>query len=157
MRLRRPLWGTLLLWIALLPLGIAKKSAPEIQKKEFDHQPRGLFYFADSAVVLVTDTEAGIVWRSTDAGAHWERIEEITKGQASVVYNHPYDNKVAVALGKKMKHWITNDQGKTWRSFKTTADPVAVKMPLSFHATDSDRILFLGQECDLFTCSYSVR
>ena len=58
-----------------------------------------------------------------------------------MVVMHPRDNQVAIAVGMELKHWITEDQGKSWRSFVTTK-PSSSSEPISFHWEDSKRILF---------------
>ena len=137
MRLLRVIWA---LWLASGAV-VAKKSKPEIHKQEFESD-LNLFFFDDSEVLIGLDYSSGIVYRSKDGGEKMEAVEEIDKGDAFAVYQHPYDNKVAVTLGKNLKHWITEDQGKSWHSFETSAPPTLEQAPLNFHATDSKRILF---------------
>lgn len=125
----------------------AKDTEPAITSTKFPHRPDNLFYFDDSEVALVTDAHDGVLWRSTDAGTKWEKVEAITEGELLLVVKHPYNNQVAVALGGKLRHWITNDQGKGWRSFKIEIAPTAAYPAISFHAEDPDKIIFQGQTC----------
>ena len=66
---------------------------------------------------------------------------------------HPYDNKVAVAVGTAQRHWITRDQGKSWKQFKTEGNPILGRNPINFHATDPDKIIFLIADCEGFECT----
>jgi hypothetical protein len=130
----------------------ADKTEPEISEKKFPAPPLNLFYFDDSETVMVIDPENKVLWRSTDAGEEWKKVDEIGSGSLFMVYPHPYDNQVAVALGRRKKHWITYDQGKSWKSFETTEHPtLRGQEPITFHATDSKRIMFHAQdECLIF-------
>ena len=139
----------------LLPLVIlfsvwcahAKKDGPRITKTKFDSAPANLFYFDNSDVILLQE-KLGNVWRSDDAGESWARIEDIDEGKAWELWQHPYDNQVAYTLGLEDVHWVTKDQGKSWRSFKTgDATPSLYRSPLRFHAGDSDKVLLQGQMC----------
>jgi len=134
----------------LLPWALAAE--PKVSTKQFEHQPRNLMFFDDSEVAIIVEKETGVVWRTKDAGGEWEATKEIGEGQAVAVFKHPYDNKVAVTLGRRTQHWITKDQGATWKSFKTEEPPSGFS-PISFHATDPDRILYNGEEeCGFFSC-----
>ncbi|KAK5005047.1 hypothetical protein LTR28_008183, partial [Elasticomyces elasticus] len=141
-----------ILWLALaLSWAIAKKSAPEIEETSFKELPVNLFYFDGSNVVLVTDTLDSTLYRSEDAGVTWKAVQDMPKGEVFQVFPNQHDNQVAVALSTGKSHWITKDQGKTWKEFKTGAPPSG--RPLSFHASDPDRILFVGEECSGFDCT----
>ncbi|KAL1297584.1 hypothetical protein AAFC00_006147 [Neodothiora populina] len=152
---------TSLLWLGLAlssltggAVAAAKKDKPEIGETGFDSLPSNLFYFDDSDVVLVTDVLPGIVYRSTDAGQNWKAVKDLTKGAILGVSANPYNNKVAVAVGIEKEHWITKDQGETWKSFKTKYPAVMTRPPLSFHASDPDRIIFHVADClmELLDC-----
>lgn len=150
-----------LLWLGLSLTGVvsaAKKDKPEISESGFASIPQNLFYFDDSDVVLVTDTLPGIVYRSTDAGQNWKPIKDITEGQIFSVIVHPYDNQVAVAVGIDTTHWITKDQGESWKKFTTNFPAVYTRMPLSFHASDPDRIIFHLADCvmEILDCTDKV-
>ena len=106
-----------------------------------------IYYFEDSDSILILDRTAGQVLRSHDAGKEWDPIDDIAKGAALDLWPHPYDRKVAYILGGSTEHWITQDRGKSWRSFKTQASPSLFRMPFTFHAGDSDKVLFHGQIC----------
>ncbi|KAI9759160.1 MAG: vacuolar protein sorting/targeting protein PEP1 [Chaenotheca gracillima] len=145
---------TFLLAISVLPGGaVAKKSKPDISKNVFENRVTEPFYFEDSDNLLILEQTARIVYRSEDAGKTWEPIEDDTKGRVHALVRHPYDNKKAYALSSAHQHWYTNDQGKTWKEFKTAAVPSPWRQPLSFHAGDSNKIIFQAQACQgLFDC-----
>jgi photosystem II stability/assembly factor-like uncharacterized protein len=138
MRLLRALSA---LWLASGALVAAKDDVgPVISQTSFDNDIRNLFIFDDSAVALGVDQDAGVVYRSTDSGAKWSSVGNIDN--ALRIYQHPRDNQVAVLIGKTRKHWITYDQGNSWRSF-TIPDSLSYMLEdVSFHWSDSKRILF---------------
>ena len=137
-----------LVFLSFLSCVSAKKDAPSISKKKFDTLPTNIAYFDDSDIILVQEPAVGIVWRSENAGETWKRIEDIDEGQAREVWLHPFDNKIAYALGGKNRHWVTHDQGETWTSFDTKDTvPTSSLPPLSFHAGDSKKVLLHGQSC----------
>ena len=142
-----------------LALG-ALAAGPEISEQKFPAPPVNLFYFDDSEIVMVLDPEHNTLHRSIDAGEKWERVEDIPDGHIDYVIPHQFDNKVAVALGRKKKHWITYDQGKNWKAFETKEHPTGdpSKEPISFHASDSKRMLFHGvEDCFFDSCVGKVR
>lgn len=147
MIIHKAVWLPLLLAIGSL----AKSDGPTVRKKSFDGQPRGLFFFDDTETAIVTEADTGRVWRTTDSGQEWERVEGLKEDQVYQVLHHPYNNKVAVALGRKRLHWYTKDHGETWRKFETPeADPSPYN-PIGWHADDPERVLFNGQDrCDLW-------
>ena len=131
-----------------------EKRDPKISTFKLEHQVSNLFYFEDSDVVLIHDREDGIVLRSDNAGAEWAEVDGVPKGAAWELWQHPYDPKVAYVLGGEEQHWVTSDRGKSWTEFKTPASPSVFRSPpLSWHAQDSDRVLFHGQKCtNIFSC-----
>jgi len=147
--------------VSLLLLGLtavlAKKDKPAIEETTFKSLPTNLFYFEDSDIVIVQDTLPGIIYRSADAGATWEKVKEIKESESLEVLPHPYDSNVAVALGTAKEHWITKDTGKTWKTFKTDGNPVLGRAPINYHATDPDKIIILISDCEGFTCKNKVR
>ncbi|GAB7364948.1 hypothetical protein MBLNU230_g5733t1 [Neophaeotheca triangularis] len=142
--------------LGLACLTQAKKNQPAIEETKFDSPPSNLFYFEDSDVVLVTDSEKHTTYRSEDAGVTWKPLQDVTKGEVHQVFKHPFDNQVAIVVGIEREHWITKNQGESWTSFKTDAGPTLARPPLSFHATDSDRILFLSADCTGWDCDDKV-
>lgn len=146
----RALW---LLLLALVAVAKAKKDEPETSETAFESMLMNVFYFEDSDVVVAVDSAPQVVYRSTDAGASWKKVEEITPGSAVYIRPHPYDNKVAVAMSVlETKHWITKDQGSTWTKFETEYAGIVGQEPVVFHATDSDKMIFLTQGCEDGRC-----
>ena len=107
-----------------------------------------LFYFEDSNVILIHDRAAGEVRRSDDAGNSWSPVEGVEKGAAVGLVAHPYDSNVAYIMGGRSTHWTTQDKGEKWRAFKTDAPPSLFREPFTFHAGNSDKVLFHGQKCE---------
>ncbi len=147
-----------ILLLQLIGTVSAKKAGPDVVETPFTGQLSNLFYFDQSEVVLVRNDATDAIHRSTSAGDSWEQVKDIPEGEVFQIIKHPNHNKVAVALGRRTVHWITDDRGETWRSFKTEDGPAlsSFKSPLSFHATDKDRILFQSEACDLFECQEKV-
>ncbi|KAH7060838.1 vacuolar protein sorting/targeting protein 10 [Macrophomina phaseolina] len=140
-------------WLsALLAIGVvAKSDDPTIKKHKFETPPTGLFFFDDTETALTIEYGNSKVWRTTNAGLEWERIEKpLGENQVAAILHHPFNNKVAVALGKEKKHWYTKDQGETWRVFETDAG-ASPHSPISWHTDDPERVLFHGADrCDWF-------
>ena len=133
----------LLLQIFLLsPTPIsAKKDAPRISKHRFDNVPAAPpFYFEDSDVILIVDI-AGNVQRSDNAGEAWGNIADVPEGAVYELVLHPFDNKVAYIMTKGNEHWVTEDRGKSWRSFEVRGGPVPYRPPFNFHAADPEKVL----------------
>lgn len=133
-----------------LSLALLSKAAdsPGVSIKKFPAPPVNLFYFDDSETVIVLDPKNDIVYRTTDAGEEWDKVDDIPKGNVFQILPHPFDNKVAIAVGKHKKHWITYDQGEKWTKFETREHPSVAGggEAFSFHGTDNKRILFHSQE-----------
>ncbi|ORY56692.1 vacuolar protein sorting/targeting protein PEP1 [Pseudomassariella vexata] len=131
------------------------KNTPDVKATDFEHFPTNLNYFQDSDVVLFQDLNAGAIWRSPDAGATWAKVDEIDK--AFVLIMHQYDSNRAYVLTKGVTHWRTHDRGKTWHTFFTDAELSIFRGDwLIFHATDPDRILFNGMDCQSIFCDEVV-
>ena len=128
----------ILLFCSLITPNLAAE--PKFTVTQFGNQLTPFQFFEDSEHVLITDPQSGTVNISFDAGAKWEPIEDVPEDHALQVFLSPASNKVAVIIGRKLKHWITKDQGKTWASFKTELPPIS-PMPISFHATDPSKII----------------
>ena len=130
----------------------AKKDAPRITISKLDNPPASPpLYFEDSDVILILD-KAGNVIRSEDAGEEWGVINDVPEGRAWDLVLHPYNKEVAFVWGKERTHWITDDRGKSWRSFDIEGYPVATRPPFSFHAADSDKVI-VNVCTELFACN----
>ena len=144
---------SLLLLPALWLTGVsAKKDAPRITKSKLENPPAGPpFYFEDSDVILILDN-AGNVIRSEDAGEEWSVIDDVPRGGALDLVLHPYNKEIAYVWGNEHTHWITDDRGKSWRSFDIEGYRVPFRPPFSFHATDSDKVI-VNVCTELFECN----
>ncbi|PSK55766.1 Vacuolar protein sorting/targeting protein 10 [Elsinoe australis] len=144
------------IWLLLLALAAgaaAKKEKPEISETKFESLPMNLFYFEDSDVVILEDSMPQITYRSTDAGANWKAVKDIEPGNSVRIMPHPYNNKVAVAMGMKHKHWITKDQGESWIEFETEFTPMMNRQPVAFHGSNPDKMIFLTDGCHDGDCT----
>ena len=131
---------------------LAKKDAPSISKYKFDHAPAAPpLYFDDSDVILVLDI-SGNVLRSPNAGIDWSKIEDVPSGGAWDLVLHPYDKKAAYLWGKQDTHWMSADQGESWRSFKIPGYPVPFRSPFSFHANKPESVI-VNVCTELFVCN----
>jgi hypothetical protein len=139
-----------------LALGaFAASDGPDISMKKFTEPAVNLFYFDDSETVIVLDPAKGTVYRSENSGEEWDVVKDIPDGNINYIVPNPNDNTVAIALGIHRKHWITYDQGKSWRAFDTKEHPTQDpgQDPISFHADDNKRMLFHAMEdCLMFEC-----
>ena len=142
------LFSLLLQLLCFSTLATARDKKPvEVTPTQLDNAPASLHYFEDSDVVLLHDRVSGIVHRSDDAGKRWHPIQDVEEGAALELWPHPYDRKVAYILGGRTMHWVTQDKGENWRSFETEASPSLFRTPFTFHAGDSDKVLYHGQKC----------
>ncbi|EME89230.1 uncharacterized protein MYCFIDRAFT_55669 [Pseudocercospora fijiensis CIRAD86] len=144
MRLLLP--GVLLSLLALSGTAVAKDT-PDLEETKFDTQPANVLYFEDSDVILTTNPDTKVTYRSPDGGKTWKPLDGVEKGEIMEVLKHPYDHKLAVVLGSKKKHWITRDRGETWKQFETDESPSRMRPGIVFHATDPDRMIFQGGNC----------
>ncbi|KAI7972263.1 hypothetical protein EIK77_003687 [Talaromyces pinophilus] len=154
--LTSPLLLLLLLAIGSLTGGaVAKKSdGPKIALKELDVVPADPFYFKNSDTVMFLSPLTGEVYQSFDGGLEWKVVgEEEGVTAAVLILPHPHDNQKAYILGRHGIHWVTTDQGRTWREFEVPAAPSTfVYEPLRFHGEDSSKVIFQGERCSAFAC-----
>jgi Sortilin, neurotensin receptor 3,/Sortilin, neurotensin receptor 3, C-terminal len=126
----------------------AKKDMPRITHTKFDHPLVNIFYFDDSDVLLGLADKEGKVYRSTNAGQDWKVVDGDGQQKAWDVYPHPWDRTRAYIIGIEHTHWVTIDQGETWRKFETDASPHHFRQALAFHGRDPKKALFQGQLCE---------
>jgi len=110
--------------------------------------PSKLIYFEDTPIILSHDSILRQVWRSTDEGKTWNLISAVPSGDAWLVVEHSWDNRVAFILSRGSKHWRTINRGDSWQSFTTSDQPSISGSPLAFHSTKWNWILFSGQKCE---------
>ncbi|KAI0351364.1 Oligoxyloglucan reducing end-specific cellobiohydrolase [Trametes cingulata] len=140
--------AVLLLW-AIAWLFAATVAQPQSSITTFDNLPARLFFFDDSTAAIYHDVVKGIVYVSQDEGKTWSAADGVPEGRASMVIEHPFDNRVAFILSRGTKHYRTIDRGKTWQSFEMPIQPALVGRPLSFHA-DTEKwgyVLYQGTTC----------
>ncbi|EEA22297.1 vacuolar protein sorting/targeting protein PEP1 [Talaromyces marneffei ATCC 18224] len=149
----------LLITISSLTGGaVAKSDGPKIALKEVEVVPEQPFYFENTDTVLFLSAATGEVYRSFDGGLEWHVIgkgegEEGLTNDAVVILPHKYDNKKAYILGRHGAHWVTTDQGRTWRRFEVPAAPsMLLYERLRFHGEDSRKVIFMGERCSLVAC-----
>ena len=118
-----------------------------------------LFYFDDTDTILFNDRDAGIVYRTTNAGIKWDPIAQVPKGVEHFLFQHPYDNHRAYLLGGALDHWATDDRGETWYQFSTEHYLSTFRRPLNFHAEDPEKLIFNAMKCDdpFMMCDEMVR
>ncbi|KAH8885156.1 vacuolar protein sorting [Thozetella sp. PMI_491] len=154
MRARGAFRAAALLTAALWATPLAAKNEnPTLSVNTFDHAPRNLNYFDDSDIVLFQDYVNNNVYRSADGGAKWDKVDAVPNGEAFALFMHEYDSKRAYILTSGIQHYRTADQGKTWEMFQTDAEMSMFRGDiLQFHASDPDRIIFNGMECQGIFC-----
>ncbi|POW07093.1 hypothetical protein PSHT_10089 [Puccinia striiformis] len=141
-----PLIFIFILSTLILPLNALKDPSSTLTK--FKHMPSKLIYFEDTPIILSHDSILREVWRSTDEGKSWNLISTVPTGDAWLVVEHTWDNRVAFILSRGSKHWRSINRGDSWQSFTTSDQPSISGSPLAFHSTRWNWILFSGQKCE---------
>ncbi|KAK8137704.1 vacuolar protein sorting/targeting protein PEP1 [Apiospora sp. TS-2023a] len=147
-----------LLQVLLVPAAEAKDE-PAVVVTDFEHNPMNINYFKGSDTVLFQNLDTRSVYRSTDAGAKWTKIDEIGEGKAYALVMHEFEPTRAYVLTTGNTHWKTHDRGKTWDTFYTESRLSRVDYRadwLRFHAADPDRILFHAMDCPAIFCDELV-
>ncbi|RDB27786.1 Vacuolar protein sorting/targeting protein 10 [Hypsizygus marmoreus] len=123
---------------------------PESTITSFQNLPAKLFFFDDTEAAIFHDSQEGNVYVSLNEGKTWNRAEDIPKGEAAMVIEHPFNNRYAFALTNGKTHYRTEDRGKSWRKFEVSLPPALVPRPLSFHSDSAKYgyILYQGTSCD---------
>lgn len=147
-------WLSHLPW--LLALGAVAKDSPSpgIKTTSFADEIVNLIYFDDSDTILFSAPYDGTVWQSQDGGSEWSTIPDVKDVVETL--KHPTDTKVAIILTANLKHYFTNDRGKTWKDFEIPLDIKYNGRPVSFHGEDSNRILIQGIDCITGFCDTPV-
>ncbi|KAJ7132166.1 vacuolar protein sorting/targeting protein 10 [Mycena epipterygia] len=146
--MHRHLCAAFLFFLALPFLLVAQN--PEHEITTFQNLPARLFFFDDTTYAIYHDSVEGSVHVSADEGKTWKRAEDIPKGAAAMVIEHPFDNSIAFVLTRTTTHYRTADRGKTWQTFEVPIAPALVARPLSFHSDPAKYgyILYQGTKCD---------
>lgn len=145
-----PGWRSLLLAALLYGTSCAAKDAPVITSNKFVNSPYDLRYFDDSDVILMQDFNEDAIFRSANAGESWDKVAAIPEGVSASLVMHPFDNTRAYVLTEDVRHFRTEDRGKTWTQFETRSIPdVRQENPLSFHAGNKDKIIVNALDCML--------
>lgn len=140
--------GLLLPALLALASSASAKDAPIVETTPFSNELVNLLYFDDSTIALVQELQTGKIWRSHDAGKKWKELKDI---RGLGILRNPFDNQVALILGES-KHYITYDQGDTWRDFKTEWPP-SPGGPVSWHAKDNKKIMINEiEDCMMKPC-----
>lgn len=150
-------WSSLFIASILISSTSAKKESPTITPNKINHRPENVQYFEDSDVILFQDWIENVVYRTDNAGESWKVVDNIPANMAWNMVLHPVDKKRAYVLTQESTHWKTDNRGETWEEFFTDAPPSAWRQPLSFHASDPDKIIFNGQDCMGIFCDELVR
>ncbi|KAI8868427.1 Oligoxyloglucan reducing end-specific cellobiohydrolase [Ramicandelaber brevisporus] len=114
------------------------------------------FYFPHSAHVLAL-MDNGRAYMSTNDGGDWTRVPPNENHQVIKISRHEYDDSRAFIYTSQRYHYMTEDDGATWKRFEfpADADPYNVKQGsfIAFHPTDSDQLLYHAawdkKTCDL--------
>ena len=122
--------------------------AYDLTVSTFDEPPSSLIYFEDSSVILYS-TENGNTYRSIDDGASWRNMNVPDDAEIRQILEHPFSSERAYAISKVgLDHFYTTDRGETWTRFTIPIIPFMIEeVPISFHATNPDYLLFGGYSC----------
>lgn len=153
-------WGAskaaalLLTCLCTAPLGLVQaKDEPNIVVKQFAHYPQNLNYFDQSDIILFQDISDQNVYQSNDGGKSWDRVSDVPEGKAFALVMHEFSKERAYILTESMTHYMTLDRGKTWKTFFTDAEMSIFRGEIfNFHASDPDRIIFNGMDCQSIFC-----
>ncbi|KAJ2886058.1 vacuolar protein sorting/targeting protein PEP1, partial [Coemansia asiatica] len=136
------------LLLAATGLCVAKGKSPLLRHTYFKESVSKLVYFKNRSTILGLDKAGGLLYRSTDFGESWTKISDIAAGQVSRLYAHPHEPKIAYALTEDTQHWVTRDEGGSWKPFSSPLPPTTSgERPLAFHAERTGWILFTGEKC----------
>ena len=86
------------LWFLFLAASlVGAQREPEHTISYFTNLPTRLFFFDDSTAVVYHDVVEGAIWVSQDEGRYWKLADDIPKGKAAMVIDHPFDNRIVSA------------------------------------------------------------
>ncbi|CAG8680775.1 7423_t:CDS:2, partial [Acaulospora colombiana] len=81
-------------WNLVPMFGAMASSTPEMTATYFKNTPAKLYYFDDTTSVLYLDSMEGNVWLSEDEGKIWRLINDVPRGEAVQLIEHPFDNRM---------------------------------------------------------------
>lgn len=85
-------------------------------------------------------------------------VTDIPKGDGWDLWMHSVDSNRAYVITRETTHYMTNNRGKTWKTFDTGLAPSMFRAPLGFHANEPNKILFNGMDCQNgLWCTEEVR
>ncbi|KAF9920031.1 vacuolar protein sorting/targeting protein PEP1 [Linnemannia zychae] len=109
----------------------------------YNHDRDTLFYFPDSDVVMMKLESR--VYISKDEGKVWTEVD--VGGTITGLYRHPYDRATAIIGTSGRKQYITRDRGQNWDAIEPPMEAASNLQlnPWSFHPTESDWLIYLGE------------
>ena len=149
----RGAWKAAALLASLWATPLLAKDEPDVHVTAFPRSPDFLSYFENSDVILFQDIRAGVIYRSDDAGNKWAKVDGVPEGEAARLVMHEFDPNRAYILTEGIHHYRTHDRGKTWQVFVTDSRMSVFEYEIMmFHASDPDRIIFNGMDCETIFC-----
>lgn len=132
--------GLTYLVVALLKVVVAD-FAPEIHSQVSDHVSESILYFDDSPVLLNLNGKS--LLRSQDDGKNWEKVLDDVQN----FYIDKIKKDRVFAFSAKSTHYVSNDQGKSWDTFKVEIDP-NLNYEVNVNSKNTDEVLLAFIECD---------
>ncbi|KAK7677436.1 hypothetical protein QCA50_019549 [Cerrena zonata] len=89
---------TMLIWslfLAIFFLNNVNAQDPQHTVSYFENLPARLFFFDDQPSLLYHDVVEGDVHVSHDEGKTWNRADDIPRGKAAMLIEHPFDSTYA--------------------------------------------------------------
>ncbi|KKA30129.1 hypothetical protein TD95_002003 [Thielaviopsis punctulata] len=138
---------------AVLPNLVTAKDSPSLHASSFSARPENINYFDGTSTLLFHNIEEKSIYRSTDGGDTWKKLDDVPAGKAYMLVMHEFDSSRAFVLSGDREHWKTTDKGQTWTKFDSGVLTSGLSSEvLHFHASDPDRIIFNGMKCQSIFC-----
>ncbi|KAG0243406.1 vacuolar protein sorting/targeting protein PEP1 [Mortierella sp. GBA43] len=103
-----------------------------------------LFYFPNSDIAMLKlETH---IFISQNDGKDWEEIQ--SRDVVTGLFRHPYDNTRAIIGTSGQVQYITKDRGMNWDPMEMRLQSASMSFPVnpwSFHPTEPDWIIYLGE------------
>ncbi|KAG4306353.1 hypothetical protein PORY_000341 [Pneumocystis oryctolagi] len=119
----------------------------QVSITSFKHGFSSYFYFDNSTVILYHDTIENVIWRSSNEGASWSKIKNISPKEAKLLVKHPFNSSMAFVLGENTEHYYTVNCGLTWKKFSTELPFSKEGSPLNFNSANHNYIIYMGETC----------